>query len=96
MSHEVPSDEMQCLLFPTLRLASLEKPIKGHLVCLQAWPGACCPGAQRTRGCHGISFCLPGARSGTLGLEVGDDPESIHLGSLTPQATSVLPLSPLA
>lgn len=40
MSHEVPPDELQGLLCVSGDLRSLGKPIKGHLVCPQAWLGA--------------------------------------------------------
>lgn len=56
-----------------LRLKSLEKPIKGHLACLWAWPGACCSRAFQDQGTAPSSTCLvSGQDSGTLRLEEGE------------------------
>lgn len=70
MSHEVPPDVMQGLLCVSGDLRSLGKPIKGHLVCPQAWLGYCCSRAWRARARCGIALHTPGCRSCTLQQEV--------------------------
>lgn len=75
----------------------MEKPIKGHLACLEAWPGACRPGLKGPG--DGISSPLPGPRLGTHRPEAGDrwPGHNAHLpGRLLPFRGPVLPPSSLA